>query len=46
MQLNEAFKLISDKVGEALAPMGFTQVKADSAKANELVALFVSENVA
>ena len=46
MQLNEAFKLISDKVGEALAPAGFTQVKADSAKENELVALFVSENVA
>lgn len=46
MQLNEAFKLISDKVGEALEPRGFQQVKADSAKANELVALFVSENVA
>lgn len=46
MQLNEAFKLISDKVGEALAPRGFEQVKADSAKENELVSLFVSENVA
>ena len=31
MQLNEAFKLISDKVGEALEPRGFQQVKADSA---------------
>ena len=46
MQLNEAFKLISDKVGAALEPMGFQQVNADSAKANELVALFVSENIA
>lgn len=46
MQLNEAFKLISDKVGESLEPRGFQQVKADSAKENELVSLFVSENVA
>lgn len=46
MQLNEAFKLISEKVGAALEPMGFKQVKADSAKENELVSLFVSENVA
>ncbi len=46
MQLNEAFKLISDKVGEALEPRGFQRVKADSAKENELVALYVSENVA
>lgn len=46
MQLNEAFKLISDKVGESLEPRGFKQVNADSAKPNELVALYVSENVA
>lgn len=46
MQLNEAFQLISDKVGEALEQQGFQRVKADSAKANELVALYVSENVA
>ena len=46
MQLNEAFKLISDKVGESLEPRGFQQVKANSAKENELAALFVSENVA
>ncbi len=46
MQLSEAFKLISDKVGEALEAQGFQQVKADSAKGNELVSLYVSENVA
>lgn len=46
MQLNEAFKLISDKVEEALTPLGFQKVKADSVKENELVTLFVSENVA
>lgn len=44
--LNEAFKTISDKVEEALAPQGYTKVKAASVDDNELVSLYVSENVA
>ena len=46
MNLNEAFKVISDKVEEALAPQGFQKVKAESADRDELVALFVSDNLA
>lgn len=44
--LQEAFKTISDKVEAALAPQGFKKVKAESGNDNELVALFVSENLA
>lgn len=44
--LNEAFKVISDKVGEALAPQGFAQAKVAAANDNELVSLFTSENLA
>ena len=46
MQLNEAFQAISDKVEAALTAQGFKKVKAESSDSNELVALFVSENVA
>jgi len=44
--LNEAFKAISDKVEEALSAQGFKKVNAAAADDNELVALFVSENLA
>ena len=46
MDIKEAFAVISDKVEEALAPQGFTKVKAESANQDELVSLFVSENLA
>lgn len=46
MQLNEAFQTISDRVEAALVEQGYHKVKVDSANDNELVALFVSENVA
>ena len=44
--LNEAFKVISDKVEAALAEQGFTKAKVSSADTNEMVSLFVSENLA
>lgn len=44
--LNEAFKTISDKVGAALAPQGFAKAKANAADDNELVSLYLSENLA
>lgn len=46
MQLNEAFNAISDKLEAALSAQGYQKVKAESSDSNELVALFVSENVA
>ena len=46
MQLTEAFRIISDKLEAALSAQGYQKVKVDSANDNELVALFVSENVA
>ena len=46
MQLNEAFQVISDKVEVALIAQGFKKVKAESSDDNELVALFVTENIA
>ena len=44
--LNEAFKAISDKVEEALAPQGFKKASVSAADENELVSLYVSENLA
>ncbi len=44
--LNKAFNIICDKVEETLSQQGFTKVKANSTDSNEMVALFVSENVA
>lgn len=46
MMLNKAFDAICEKVEEALKEQGFTRVKAASNDANEMVALFVSENLA
>lgn len=47
MQMNEAFQVISDKVEEALSAQGFKKAKVESYDpANELIALFVSENIA
>ena len=46
MQLSEAFQAISDKVEQALISQDFKKVNAESSDDNELVALFVSENVA
>ena len=46
MQLNDAFKAISDKLEAALAEQGYKKVNAESSDDNELVSLFVSENVA
>ena len=44
--LNEAFKVITDKVEAALTGQGFSKVKADAANDNELVSLYVSDNLA
>lgn len=44
--LNKAFNIICDKVEETLSQQGFTKAKANSTDSNEMVALFVSENVA
>lgn len=46
MQLSEAFQVISDKVEQALISQNFKKVNAESSDDNELVALFVSENLA
>ena len=46
MQLNDAFNAISDKLEAALSSQGYQKVKAESSDDNELVALFISENVA
>lgn len=46
MQLNEAFQAITEKVEATLSAQGFKKVKAESQNDNELVALFVSENIA
>ena len=44
--LNEAFKVLTAKVEAALVEQNFQKVKADAANDNELVALYVSENLA
>lgn len=44
--LNKAFDTICAKVEEALKAQGFSRVKAASNDSNEMVALFVSENLA
>ena len=46
MDIMEAFKAITDKVEETLSAQGFTRAKASSADGDEIVALFVSENLA
>ena len=46
MNINEAFEAISGKVEAALAAQGFSRAKAESADSDELVALFVSDNLA
>lgn len=46
MQLNEAFGIITDKLGAVLTAQGYQKAKVESSDDNELVALFVSENVA
>ena len=46
VMLKEAFKVISDKVEAELEPKGFKKVSAASADSNEMVALFVSDNMA
>ena len=46
MNMNDAFKAISEKVEAALAEQGFKKVNAASSGDDEIVALFVSENLA
>ena len=46
MDINEAFKVITDRVEETLTAQGFTKAKAASSDSDELVALYVSENLA
>ena len=46
MNMNEAFEAITAKVEAALTEQGFRKVNAESAGSDELVALYVSENVA
>ncbi len=44
--INQAFSAICDKVEEALKEQGFSKVNAGAVDNNEMVALFVSENLA
>ena len=46
MNINDAFSAICKKVEEPLAAQGFSKASAGSTDANEMVALFVSENLA
>ncbi len=46
ININDAFKIITDTVGEALLSRGFKKSNVDSADDNEIVSLFEGENVA
>lgn len=46
ININDAFKIITDTVDEALINRGFKKSNVDSSNDNEIVSLFVGENIA